>query len=70
MFNVRAPEIPTTCIYTIRPYQTEDEVRQNVDRTEVTSGNCSYAGKQFAAVTILLSSYYTLHLSLIISWMV
>ncbi|XP_068710020.1 protein O-GlcNAcase-like [Montipora foliosa] len=25
VFNLRAPDIPTTCIYTIRPYQLEDE---------------------------------------------
>lgn len=25
VFNLRAPEIPTTCIYTIRPYQADDE---------------------------------------------
>ena len=27
MFSVRAPDVPTTCVYTIRPYQTEDQVR-------------------------------------------
>ena len=26
VFNLRAPDVPTTCIYTIRPYQPEDEV--------------------------------------------
>ena len=26
VFNLRAPDVPTTCIYTIRPYQPDDKV--------------------------------------------
>lgn len=37
VFNLRAPDIPTTCIYTIRPYQPEDEV---ITFNKVPFGHC------------------------------
>lgn len=34
MFNMRAPDVPTTCVYTIRPFQPEDEVGNTVVRKQ------------------------------------
>lgn len=68
VFNVRAPEIPTTCIYTIRPYQTEDEVY-------MISLNLKYMWEYFCLRAVLCfdsianQSLYTLYCSLPKIWL-